>query len=309
MMKIAKRIYNKIKKTKKVNIYKINKNKVNIKNLKKVSVVIPNYNYSNYIIERIDSVLNQTYPIHELIILDDASTDNSVDVIEKKIKTIKDIDIRFIKNKENSGSVFSQWQKAFIESKGDYVWIAEADDYENKNFLKTVVKPIKKDKDIIISYCDTAFINADGNIILKSIVPEIDIQETKHWKKSFVNSGLDEILKYSYLNCTIANVSSTLIKNGNYSKYFKMSINYRQAGDWLLYVNIMRYGKIAYSNKALNYYRVHGSNVSSTMNQEKHIKEIRKIHSYYVKEFKLGKRHQKKMEKRIAFLKKAWHLK
>ena len=82
-----------------------------------------------------------------------------------------------------------------------------------------------------------------------------------------------------------------------------------QAGDWLLYVNIMRYGNIAYSNKALNYYRVHGNNVSSTMNQEKHIKEINKIHSYYVKEFKLGKRHETKMAKRIEFLKKAWHLK
>ena len=71
--------------------------------VKKVSVVIPNYNYSNFIIERNDSVLNQTYPIYELIILDDKSTDNSVEVIEEKIKTIKNVKVKFVKNTKNSG--------------------------------------------------------------------------------------------------------------------------------------------------------------------------------------------------------------
>ena len=51
----------------------------------------------------------------------------------------------------------------------------------------------------------------------------------------------------------------------------KKSGKYKQAGDWLFYVNVMSNGKIAYSKKALNYYRVHGNNVSSTMNHEKHI--------------------------------------
>ena len=51
-------------------------------NQKKVSVVVPNYNYANYLKKRLDSIINQTYPIYELIILDDLSTDDSV----KKIK-------------------------------------------------------------------------------------------------------------------------------------------------------------------------------------------------------------------------------
>ena len=56
---------------KKINIYKNRKKKIDIKNPKKVSVIVPNYNYSKYITERIDSILMQTYPISELIILDD----------------------------------------------------------------------------------------------------------------------------------------------------------------------------------------------------------------------------------------------
>ena len=75
--------------SKKIDIYKNQKNKLKIENPKKVSVIIPNYNYANYIIERIDSILMQTYPIYELIILDDCSTDNGVQVINDKIEKIK----------------------------------------------------------------------------------------------------------------------------------------------------------------------------------------------------------------------------
>ena len=102
--------------SKKIDIYKNQKNKLKIENPKKVSVIIPNYNYANYIIERIDSILMQTYPIYELIILDDCSTDNSVQVINDKIEKIKneypEIKVQFIVNEKNSGGcVFKQWKK------------------------------------------------------------------------------------------------------------------------------------------------------------------------------------------------------
>ena len=64
------------------------KKKLKIENPKKVSVIIPNYNYEKYIIERIDSVLMQTYPIYEIVILDDCSPDNSVKALMKKIVVV-----------------------------------------------------------------------------------------------------------------------------------------------------------------------------------------------------------------------------
>ena len=51
---------------------------------KKISVIVPNYNYEKYLPDRIKSILNQTYPLYELIFLDDASTDNSVSTFEKR---------------------------------------------------------------------------------------------------------------------------------------------------------------------------------------------------------------------------------
>lgn len=276
----------------------------------KISVVVPNYNYAKFMHQRIYSILRQNYKLYELIILDDNSKDNSIKVIDDICNSLKEyINIKSVYNTTNSGSAFKQWKKGMELATGDYVWIAEADDYCEAKLLRTLVNPIKKDKNVMISYSDTAFIDTFGNIILKSIKPEIDIQKSGHWDKSYINNGLNEIKNYSYLNCTIANVSSAIIKNGDYEEYLKMSGKFKQAGDWLFYVNLISNGDIAYSNKVLNYYRVHGNNVSSMMNHQKHIDEINKIHKYYVEKFNLTNKEIKMMKERINFLKRAWKLK
>lgn len=274
-----------------------------------ISVVIPNYNYEKFLIERIYSILNQKVKIGELIILDDCSKDNSRQLIKRITSKLEEhMNIRYIFNEENSGSAFKQWQKAFEESKCEYVWIAEADDYCDKSFLKTITKPIRDHENVVISYCDTAFIDKDGNIITRTIKPEIDIMKTNHWDRDFVRDGIDEIKEYAFLNCTIANVSSVVFKNGNYSSIFKEAGKFKQAGDWLFYLDIMSTGKIAYSNKTLNYYRLHGNNVSSVMKKQKHIEEIKKIHKQIENKYGLTQKQKKHIEERYEFLNKVWCL-
>ena len=283
----------------------------NLKNNEyKISVVIPNYNYEKFMLQRLYSILYQTVKIDEIIILDDCSTDNSRKLIDEIVKKLeKYIDIKKVYNETNSGSAFKQWEKGFSLAKGDYVWIAEADDYSEKTFLKTVTKPLKKHDDINISYVDTAFIDKNGYIIMQSIKPEIDILKTGHWNKDFISNGLDEINNYAYLNCTIANVSSVLFKNDNYSAFFKESGKFKQAGDWLFYINVMRQGKIAYSSKPINYYRVHGNNVTSVTKKQAHFNEIVKIHDKISKIIELDKEQKKNINGRYKFLKKVWNLK
>lgn len=273
----------------------------------RVSVVIPNYNYARFMYQRLYSILCQDYKIYELIILDDCSSDDSRKVIDNIVSDIgKYVDIKVMYNDVNSGTAFKQWKKGFDAATGDYIWIAEADDYCESSLLSSLIKPCLHDDDIVISYSDTAFIDVMGNITIKSIKSEIDIMKTGHWNKSFVNDGINEVENYAFLNCTIANVSSCIIKNGDYSNLLQESCNYKQAGDWVFYVNLMKFGKVAFINKPLNYYRVHGENVSSTMNRKKHIDEILKIHNKIKKEFNITDFHNCGMEKRIDFLKKAW---
>lgn len=283
-------------------------NKLTDSNIK-ISVVIPNYNYEKFLLQRLYSILNQKIKIHEIIILDDVSTDNSrelIDNIEKEIN--KYINIKKIYNKENSGSAFKQWRKGFEEATGDYVWIAEADDYCNDKFLENIIKPIKKNNNIVISYSDTAFIDKDGYIVMKSIKPEIDILKTKHWNNNFINNGKQEIENYAYLNCTIANVSSVLFKNNDYTRFFEEAGKFKQAGDWMFYVYVMSTGDIAYTNKALNYYRIHGSNVTSQTKKQNHFNEIVNIHKNIEKEFGLNKTQKKNIEDRYNYLESVWYI-
>lgn len=276
----------------------------------KVSVIIPNYNYAKFLYERVYSILSQDYKIYELIILDDKSTDNSETVIEEIIDKIKDyVNVKAIYNEENSGSAFKQWKKGFGEATGDYIWIAEADDFCESNLISNLVKPIINNDKIMISYCDTAFIDYKGNIMMKSIKPEIDIQKSKHWNKSYTNNGIDEINNYSYLNNTIANVSSCIIKKGNYEDLFTRAGNYKQAGDWLIYTDIMALGDISYVDKTLNYYRLHGNNVSSTMNHKKHLSELEMLYKYYTEKYGLNDKQKNKIGERIKFLKDTWNIK
>lgn len=272
----------------------------------KISVVIPNYNYSKFLYQRIYSILNQTNKIYEIILLDDCSTDDSKKVIKKIEKIISPyITLKTIFNEKNSGSAFNQWNVGFKEATGDYVWIAEADDYCDSKLLANLQKGLTKD--IVISYTDTSFIDTDGKVFLGSIVKEIDIQKSGHYSKSFVQEGLKELNDYAFLNTTIANVSSCIIRNGEYD-FFKEASKYKQTGDWFIYANLMFLGSVKYTYKQLNYYRVHGNNVTSTTKKEQHLKEIQSIHEYLDKKMKFNKHQKELIRNRYKFLRKVWDI-
>lgn len=274
-----------------------------------ISVVVPNYNYKRFLYQRLYSILYQTEKIDEIIILDDCSNDGSRELIDKIVDELSNlINIKKVYNESNSGSAFKQWEKGFQLGASNYVWIAEADDYCSKKLLSSLVKPILKHNDIVISYSDTAFIDVSGNLLIKSIKPEIDIMKTNHWNKNYIIDGKEEFKKYTYLNCTIANVSSALIKKDDYSNLFKISGKYKQAGDWLFYANVMQKGKVAYNANVLNYYRVHGNNVTSITKKENHLKEIMLIHEYFNTTYGLNNIQNKKINERYKFLKKVWNL-
>ena len=115
-----------------------------------VSVVVPNYNYAHYLESRVNSITSQSYPIREIIILDDCSVDNSVKLINEICES-SDVPTRFIPNEHNSGSVFIQWLKGVEAARGEFVWIAEADDLALPHFLKTAMASFKNEN-VIMSY-------------------------------------------------------------------------------------------------------------------------------------------------------------
>jgi glycosyltransferase involved in cell wall biosynthesis len=275
---------------------------------KKITVVIPNYNYAKYLKKRIKSVLEQTYPIYELIILDDCSTDNSDAVIKKMIEWTKKnhprINVRYVKNEKNSGKAILQWKKGFELARGDYVWVAEADDLSRKNFLKEVMRGFL-DRGVAISYTESAIIDSRGIVIVPNFRWSRDKERTGHFKKDYIKPGVEEITEIMAVRCTIPNVSAVVFrKSPEILKYLDEAAKYKQVGDWYLYLSILERNKISYCRKPCNKFRIHRNSATRKSNRENsHFSEILEIHKNVEKKYNLNEdtiRRMRNEEKRIC---------
>ena len=292
--------------SKKINIYKNQKKKLNIKDQKKVSVIIPNYNYEKFMYQRLYSILNQTEKISEVIILDDCSKDNSVEVINEKIEKIKleypNLKVKFIVNEVNSGGcVFKQWKKGFDIAEGDFIWIAEADDSAENNFVEELIKPFD-DEQVVLSYCESARIDGENNLITLSSYDLYDMCRTGEWKKSYIWTGDEENINHLSVTNTILNVSSVMWRKDDYSDIFEKAGEFRVAGDWYIYYNILRGKKISWNAKTLNYYRKHGSSVSTDVKAKIEFDEICRIQNEISELYELPKEIKDKQELRRSFM-------
>lgn len=240
----------------------------------RVSVVVPNYNYENHIVERLESIYQQSWPIYQLIILDDASTDKSVQVIENQIE--RSGSGLLVVNKKNSGSVFRQWLKGLSICKGDVVWIAEADDIAEKDFLKELA-PVFKNPSVALAYSQSSQINESGKVLANNYLgytKDISIK----WQDSYFNDGRREVAEVLSIKNTIPNVSAVLFRRTALEEAFKDLgddlYNYRVAGDWLIYIHTLLRGRIFFNRSSLNRHRRHTNSVTSETEKDKHFREV-----------------------------------
>ncbi|MEH2250643.1 glycosyltransferase family 2 protein [Nostoc sp.] len=118
------------------------------KNKIKTSCLINNYNYAEFLSEAIDSALNQTVKFDEIIIVDDASTDNSAEVINKFTQLAN---IKSILKEKNQGQL-SSFNEGFLAATGDIIFFLDADDIYEPQYLETALNFYK-----IRSECDFIF--------------------------------------------------------------------------------------------------------------------------------------------------------
>lgn len=260
---------------------------------KKVSVIVPNYNYAKYLRRRILSIGQQTYPIYELIVLDDASKDASKTIIKRAVAEASrlkpNMKIKLIWNKENSGKAISQWIKGVEAATGDYIWIAEADDVARKDFLNEVMRGFEQDEDVVLAYSESAIINKYGILMMPNFRRSRDKEGTGHFKNSYIRSGKKEIEEIMAIRCTIPNVSAVVFKNTpEFCKYLKQAEKFKQVGDWYLYTKLLEGGKIFYNKRSLNLFRVHGE--SATNRGKEHVREVEKMHEYFKDNYDLNQR-------------------
>ena len=129
-----------------------------------VSIIMPSYNTGRFIKETIESVLAQSYPAWELIIVDDCSTDDTDDVVSQYLA---DKRIRYIKNDTNSGAAVSR-NRALREAKGKWIAFLDSDDlWEADKLQKQIL--FMKDNGYHFSYTNYVEIDEESKVNGKSV--------------------------------------------------------------------------------------------------------------------------------------------
>lgn len=203
-----------------------------------VSIITPTYNCAKFIGATIESVLNQTYQNFEMIIVDDASKDNT----EEVVKSFKDKRIKYIRLSKNSGPAVAR-NRAMEEAKGKYMAFLDSDDLWKREKLEKQINFIKKNKYKIIC-SDYEQIDEEGNKLNK-IIP---------CKKKVNYNGI-------LLSCPVGN--STVFYDVSKLGKFKVP-NIRKRNDDALWLQILKKEEYMYGQKeVLMEYRIRQNSVSS----------------------------------------------
>jgi glycosyltransferase involved in cell wall biosynthesis len=244
----------------------------------RISVVVPNYNYAQNLRERLTSIWAQTFPIFEVIVLDDASTDDSLAVLNELAQEMPEF--RVVRNDQNAGSAIKQWARAVAEAKGDLLWIAEADDFADPKFLATIGSCFV-DPDVVLAYSQSQQVDANGKMMAHDYLGYVSDVDSGLRRADYRRDGETEIAEALSVKNTIPNVSAVLFRRAVLADVLKEFLeelcDFRNVADWLCYVRVLQRGAVAFRAEALNYHRRHASGVISSADR-RHLDEIVAMH-------------------------------
>ena len=215
----------------------------------KISVILPNYNHAAFLRERIESILAQTRKPDEIIFLDDASTDTSLQIAKEF-----DCFSKVIVNKENSGSPFKQWLKGIDSASGDYVWIAESDDACDPRMLERLAG--EAERGAVLAFCRSVETGPEGE--------SLGIQRYQAgFREDFTMDGPAFVRKYLSRRNVVANASAALFRRDAALRVDPAFTGFHGAGDILFWAGLARQGKVSFVAEPLNRFRQHGGNRTS----------------------------------------------
>ena len=211
--------------------------------LGKVSIIIPTYNGEKYIKETIESCLNQTYEIIEIIVVDDCSTDNTVKILESFKGKIK-----FTKNKINLG-IAKNLNNIALDLDGEYFIFLGHDDILPIKHIEIMLSEF--DDNIVAVHCNSIIIDEKGNGI--ELARNDNIQKIKTENIMFELS-IDNFIS----SCGMVHKAKVFKKLKGWSEEYK---NY---GEWLYYIKCLDYGEVKYTALTRALYRKHNTNITNT---------------------------------------------
>lgn len=231
-----------------------------------VSIVLCTYNGEKYISSQLDSIINQTYSNTEIIIADDNSTDNTLEIIKQYAQ--KNTNIRVFNFQDNVGYI-KNFERGIAQAKGNYIALSDQDDWWYPNKIEVLLDNIGNNH---LIYCNSEF--TDENLKTK--------QETFLTKKNLIQSN--NPLDFVMYNCVSGH--AMLFKKDLFeiAKPFPLGIPHDW---WIAFCASFSLG-VSYYNEILVKYRHHQNNAlvnkkTKTSKKERNNKRKHRVKSFYLK--------------------------
>lgn len=219
----------------------------------RVSIIVPTYNCEKYIAECLDSILNQTYPEIEAIIVYDPSRDNTLEILKSYYNKFPDRIKLIIQDKKTSPAIARN--VGLMHATGHFVGFCDADDFFKKKKIELEVEYLNKYSDVGLVYTDAIFVNQKSRIIGELITPEWNFE---YWLRNrFI--AFSSILTYTKLARRVGGFNTSLDAFDDFDFLLRLS-------------KVTKFMRVPY---VLTAYRQHFTNLSKQ--RFKSLKNIVKI--------------------------------
>jgi len=214
-------------------------------NLRKVSIIIPAFNRARYIRHTVESVLDQSYPNLELIVVDDGSSDGTRAILEQFGDQIRLLEHEGRQNRGQSASI----NLGLRQAEGEYVAILDSDDYWEPDKIKIQAEYLEQHPDVGLVYCNGTAVNENGVFLY-------DIYRPGHTESSRPENIL--------LDCYFFVPSNSLIRTQVLRQAGGFDETLRAAQDHDMAIRIAEITRLAYIDKCVFHYRRHTQSISKS---------------------------------------------
>ena len=232
-----------------------------------VTVIVVNYNQDKYISQAIESILNQTFNDYEIIIIDDGSQDNSLNIIKKIIdQSSQKINFFSHKNNQNLG-ISRTYSLGISKARGKYIAFLEADDVWDENYLKSKV-------DILDQHRDVGVVFSKYKIVSENLYGyDMDMRQkiiTMWMYRNRPFSNLKNLIKKNNVATFSAFVTRKYLLD-NVSTYLPRHLYFL---DWWILFQLSMHSKFYLDNSSIVYWRHYRRSTMGKQKMDDHKKQL-----------------------------------
>ena len=248
-----------------------------------ISVMIPTLNYASHLPARLRSIFAQTVTPLEIVVLDDGSSDESKAVV-REVSREAQRTVEWVAAEGGRG-LLAQWQRAARRARGEFVWIAEADDLAEPDLLEHLCGALRTAPGAAFAFADSRAIDAAGSTLWAdhqayyreagtALLTRSGAIEAEAFLRECLGAR-NLVLNASAVLWRRASLRDALARAGEAAASFRLAL------DWRLYAEALSIGgSVAYVVTPLNRHRRHAGATTARIDPAAHLEEIRQMHRH-----------------------------